>query len=279
MGIQTTLVHPASGLNLASPHGGDVAARTDLYRRFADRITVNPAFTRRVVSYQDNKETPGLRWFRFKEGFSTRLVFAHPRLLTAHPGISLHYRGLCGLSQKRVQELATNVTKWEDGTVQRMDPNRCLKVARVYNTIISSIIVESTAWTMDNGYRTIMATPGMQLGGSLDNLIGIEAEQDVRQYLQDWLEAQGYIQSQNAEGTRFKLEGPLGTCPMLFGSEPDVEFLRDGRCIGTIEIKGGTDKAGDLERLGAIQKSFEETPSSAKNYLVGGWSPPHCVPG
>ena len=61
MGIQTTLVHPASGLNLASPHGGDVAARTDLYRRFADRITVNPAFTRRVVSYQDNKETPGLQ--------------------------------------------------------------------------------------------------------------------------------------------------------------------------------------------------------------------------
>ncbi|MCY4522679.1 MAG: hypothetical protein OXC13_18135 [Caldilineaceae bacterium] len=74
MSIQAALVHPASGLNLASPHGSDLAARPDLYRRFADHVAVNPAFTRRVASYQDNKETPGLRRFRFKESFSIRLV-------------------------------------------------------------------------------------------------------------------------------------------------------------------------------------------------------------
>lgn len=199
-----------------------------------------------------------------------RLVFAHDRLLLARPAASLHYRGLCGLPQKRVQALATDVTKWEDGTAQRMNPDRCLQVARVYNTVISSIIVESTDWTMENGYRTIMATLGIQLDGSIRNLIGNVAEADVRRYLVDWLDEQGYIQNQNIKGTRFELEGPLGSCRMQFGSDPDVEFLRDGRCIATIEIKGGTDPAGALERLGAIQKSFAKSPASAKNYLVAG---------
>ena len=40
--------------------------------------------------------------------------------------------------------------------------------------------------------------------------------------------------------------------------------------IATIEIKGGRDPAGALERLGAIQKSFEETPPGCENMLVAG---------
>ena len=40
--------------------------------------------------------------------------------------------------------------------------------------------------------------------------------------------------------------------------------------IATIEIKGGKDPAGALERLGAIQKSFEETPPGCENMLIAG---------
>lgn len=49
-------------------------ARDSLYRRFADRICANPSLSRKLVSYQGNKKVPGLRWLKYKEGFSADLV-------------------------------------------------------------------------------------------------------------------------------------------------------------------------------------------------------------
>ena len=49
-------------------------ARDRLYDRFADRIQANPTLSRRLVSYQGNKRVPGLRWLKYKEGFSADLV-------------------------------------------------------------------------------------------------------------------------------------------------------------------------------------------------------------
>ena len=50
------------------------SARQALYERFESRIHVSPILTRQLVSYQGNKNTPGLRWLKYKEGFSSRLV-------------------------------------------------------------------------------------------------------------------------------------------------------------------------------------------------------------
>ena len=49
-------------------------ARDSLHRRFADRIFANPSLSRKLVSYQGNKKVPGLRWLKYKEGFSADLV-------------------------------------------------------------------------------------------------------------------------------------------------------------------------------------------------------------
>ena len=49
-------------------------ARDSLHRRFADRIYANPSLNRKLVSYQGNKTVPGLRWLKYKEGFSADLV-------------------------------------------------------------------------------------------------------------------------------------------------------------------------------------------------------------
>lgn len=44
-----------------------------------------------------------------------------------------------------------------------------------------------------------------------------------------------------------------------------------GQCdIATIEIKGGKDPAGALERLGAMQKSFDATLAKCKKILIAG---------
>ena len=45
---------------------------------------------------------------------------------------------------------------------------------------------------------------------------------------------------------------------ILFSSEPDVSIIdKTGKPLSVIEVKGGTDPAGALERLGAIKKSFD----------------------
>ncbi len=49
-------------------------ARNSLYDRFASRISVKESLSRKLVSYQGNKEAPGLRWMKYKEGFSASLV-------------------------------------------------------------------------------------------------------------------------------------------------------------------------------------------------------------
>ena len=53
---------------------GLTEARRSLYRRFASRIVVEDRLTRKLVSYQGNKNAPGLRWLKYKEGFSAELV-------------------------------------------------------------------------------------------------------------------------------------------------------------------------------------------------------------
>ena len=53
---------------------GSCTARDRMYDRFADRLAVRDDLNRRLVSYQANKAQPGLRWFKYKEGFSKELV-------------------------------------------------------------------------------------------------------------------------------------------------------------------------------------------------------------
>ena len=57
-----------------SPNGGSVLERRSLEERFAGRMTVNSHLTRKTVSYQGNRRAPGLRWMKYKEGFSGSLV-------------------------------------------------------------------------------------------------------------------------------------------------------------------------------------------------------------
>ena len=79
------------------------------------------------------------------------------------------------------------------------------------------------------------------------------------------------ILAQNSGATEFQL--PNGYS-MRYGSEPDIFFQQDisgsRREAATIEIKGGKDPAGALERLGAVQKSFKATPPNSVNILIAG---------
>src|SRR4051794_34078205 len=48
--------------------------RALLYKKYQDRIVHNPDLDRTLVSFQANKRTPFYSWFKYKEGFSQKLV-------------------------------------------------------------------------------------------------------------------------------------------------------------------------------------------------------------
>ena len=205
-------------------------------------------------------------------GIDSKLVFAHPFLLSQHPRASAYYRGIALLPRKRVSDLAVGVDSWEDGTrTTPVSEAQALRVVRLYNAVISSIIEGSAGWTLENGYRNIVANMGIGLDGTVRNIIGQDAEHLIKTRIREWLDSRGLIAQRNAEQTQFQL--PDGYS-MRYGSEPDIEFSQivsgEPRVISTIEVKGGRDPAGALERLGAIQKSFEATPSNCVNILIAG---------
>ena len=216
--------------------------------------------------------------WRYVKGISVkrRLVFAHPDMLRTHPDTSLHYRGIATLSLKRVQQIAGSVDRWEKAPSRvRVTEERALRVARLYNTVISSIIRESTDWTLQNGYRNILATMGITEDGALRNIIGQEAERAVKEKIVNWLETHSGKACRADETRTSWILGDDESLRMIFGSEPDICFERKSPngawdIVSTIEVKGGTDPAGALERLGAVKKSFDRTPVRAKNFLVVG---------
>ena len=56
-------VDPGAGLRPSAAADDGGAEREALWRRFRDRLIVRQELNRRLVSYQANKELPGLRWF------------------------------------------------------------------------------------------------------------------------------------------------------------------------------------------------------------------------
>ncbi len=195
-----------------------------------------------------------------------QIVFAHPEILSQYPETSQHYRGIALIPQKRMTALATSVTSWENGE-RKKPPSKqhCLNVARVYNTVISSIIENSDNWTIDNGYRNIMVNMGSQLEGYIRNTIGRNAEKLIKDKILDWLIPNEIVNSRadTPSGTYELQEGTL----MIFGTEPDIAFLRQGATVAAVEIKAGKDPSAALERLGAMTKSFAENPPRLREFF------------
>ena len=201
-------------------------------------------------------------------GYEPHHVFAHHEMLIDVPHVSAYYRNMAMLPLKRVSDLAVGVERWEDlESESRITVDRAKKVARLYNAVNSSIIEGKTDWTLQNGYRNMIANMGIGLDGTMRNIIGRDADMLLKTRMLEWLESHALI----VQGDPFKGGvGLVGGYSMRYGSEPDIEFKEGPDVIATIEVKGGRDPAGALERLGAARKSFDATPAGCTNFLVAG---------
>lgn len=210
--------------------------------------------------------------------YDPKLVFCHPQILRFNTLTSLYYRGLCGLSLKAVKDYFGNVESLErQNQASRLSEDKALKMSRTYNLFICSIIKNSLDWTLENGYRTIIATLGITLDGKMRNKIGEIAEERIKSLMLEFLVNRGLISTPDIkEDDIIDKDTPrsfqlLKNISMEFGSEPDISFHSGEELLVVIEIKGGTDPAGALERYGAATKSFQhsvETSKRCKNFYL-----------
>lgn len=152
--------------------------------------------------------------------------------------------------------------------------------ALLFNTHISLIIDSSIeSLSKDELQGLLLTSTGAQIDGSWRNKIGEEAEKIVQRLLvKETIERNllsalipipgvavvPYDSTQLDEqlGHIEQYRGILLTnrTSILFSSEPDISLLnKQGTTVGVIEVKGGADPAGALERYGAAKKSFEES--------------------
>ena len=61
--------------NSQEPKAADIAALdAALAENFKAHFSVEPFLSRKIVSFQGNKDKPAFRWYKYKEAFSAELV-------------------------------------------------------------------------------------------------------------------------------------------------------------------------------------------------------------
>ena len=221
-----------------------------------------------------NRESLAIRseaWDRVRQAdIEPRLVFAHPAVLEAMPEASIHYRGIALLPLKRVTEIVGSVERWERQPARaRVTRAKAVRVARLYNTVISSIILDNPVWTAGDGHRNVLATIGITADGGIRNLIGQQGERAIRRRMIAWIRGHGLLAGEDPGDDAAEWRLSRGVL-MRFGTEPDVGFEQNEQLVALIEIKAGKDPAGALERLGAVKKTFDAAPTGCRNFLVAG---------
>jgi len=205
-------------------------------------------------------------------GIAPLAVFAHPRVLQEQPRLSAYYRNVAALPQKAVNKLAFGIVPVEAGTTP-LTPERALSLCRLYNSHISLIVESAADYSREDAIAMMLASAGAQINGSWLNAVGEEAELVTRKILIRSLLQANYLVSAilKSKSTSIELDNLVDQAHLLsgirlknqtsilFSSEPDLSLLNAaGELVAAIEVKGGKDTAGALERYGAAKKSFEE---------------------
>lgn len=214
----------------------------------------------------------------FELNIEPKRVFSTPDTLMDYPFLLTYYRSICCLSQKGLQAIgAPNPKNFEEET-KELTYKTAIKYSFILNSFMSHLIEQGAITDINQLQTSFFMSIGAQFDGSWRNVIGGDAETKVISILLDFykneIKIKDYITKDNEtieldntpscdlfHGKNKKYKGfTLVTGDkILFSSEPDVSFYnRDNVLEKVIEVKGGKDKAGALERYGAAKKSFQE---------------------
>jgi len=185
-------------------------------------------------------------------GIKPVVVFAHPEVLANLGGAVAYYRMLAMVSQKSMSQVGLSTTRFE---MKSATPGKqaTLAIAQHVNSIVSRLIemddqIDAREFDLWRGMAA-----GSQAQGSWQNAKGTQAENTIRDILRQRLREQDLVATGRLLSQRIPLkDGRI----VVFAHEPDVGIYREERLLAAVEIKGGIDKAGVLERVGAALKSL-----------------------
>ncbi len=211
-----------------------------------------------------------------KQNYDPQLIFCHPEVILNNPSTILYYRGLCGLSLKAAKDYVGSIESLEEGNPKaQINIEKAKNISKTFNNFICLIINKLNGWTLENGERTLIATMGITLDGSNRARVGKKAEILIRRFILEWLIEKKLIEEPKITKKALKNIPSLvilkDNIEMKFSSEPDISFSRNKELLAVVEIKGGIDPAGALERYGAATKSFEHSikvSTQCKNFYL-----------
>lgn len=201
-------------------------------------------------------------------------VFCHPDVLTENPMRVGYYRMLAMVSQKSMSNIGLNVKNYEEGR-ESLEFDKALLLCRHLNRIIS-ILIELDRAIDDREFdlwRGMAA--GTQAQGSWQNAKGDRVEMLVKDLIETTVEDLGLVMEKSIHGKTKRILLADGRV-LILSKEPDVGIYENGSIQVALEIKGGIDPAGVLERFGAALKSLrrakEENPKAITILIVQGVS-------
>ena len=189
------------------------------------------------------------------------LAFATVELIKKHPEFKDYFREQAGIPQKRIQQQVKGQKREE----------RTRAWVELVNSVCAHIVQAKKGWDTSYHERLAASCRAVSMDGTMRNRVGQDAEKKVETKLVDWLKRKGLI-SKKVSGKEYRLKGSI---TLKFASEPDIGFyrgfvLKTDKLIAVVEIKGGKDPAGALERIGALEKSMNETPDECWRFAILG---------
>jgi hypothetical protein len=194
-------------------------------------------------------------------GIKPVIIFAHPHVLIDVSQSVGYYRMLAMVSQKSMIRVRLSSKRYEGEDIPEEQVAGAM--ARHLNKIISSLVesdekIDAREFDLWRGMAA-----GAQAQGSWQNTKGNRIEIVVKGIIRHRLRETGLVSSEADDEPHMTLDDGR---VVIFADEPDVGFYDDEKIVAAVEIKGGIDTAGVLERVGAAIKSLnrakEENPNS-----------------
>ena len=222
-----------------------------------------------------NKEDLGISEKAWKKvihrGIKPVRVFAHPDVLTSiHRSVG-YYQKLALVSLKSMNNIGLTITTYESGQNKKpMNQQKAGDVCRRLNKLISRLIesddvIDPREFDLWRGM-----TAGSTAQGSWQNKKGDRTEDVIKGIITRRIQSKGLLIEQSDDRKELRLKDSR---ILEYGSEPDLAFYDEKhQTLIAVEIKGGIDTAGVLERIGAVIKSLsrakQENPGATTVLII-----------
>ena len=185
-------------------------------------------------------------------GIKPVIVFAHPQVRINILCSVSYYRMLAMVSQKSTSQVGLSIIRYEQNS-SLTDELIAIEISQHLNKIISYLVeadeqIDSREFNIWRGMAA-----GAQAQGSWQNIKGNKIEIMIRGLLERRLNEQILVNNENLDASTINL---LDGRVIIFADEPDIGIYQDEKIIAAVEMKGGINRAGILERIGAAIKSL-----------------------